>query len=160
MFRFSSFCSQIYYAAHDINIYLLRKLLRLNWLTESFNPNQSPPGGFLMFVLYSSPSPSSSSSSSSSSDGTTEGRAQEASGHMGAEAAEAVAGTRYYVKAFFVSQSYRQQREATPLTAADPVRPARNTAQHSTAQHSNEPFQGQFYCKLLLLLLLFARAFT
>jgi hypothetical protein len=80
---------------------------------------------------------------------------------VGAGAAEAaVAGTRYYVKAFFVSQSYRQQREATPLTAADPVRPARNTAQHSTAQHSNEPFQGQFYCKLLLLLLLFARAFT
>lgn len=27
----------------------------------------------------------------------------------------------YYVKAFFVSQSYKQQREATPLTAADPA---------------------------------------
>eukprot|EP01043_Picozoa_sp_COSAG02_P030236 COSAG02_NODE_1922_length_10360_cov_38.101452_10_plen_85_part_00 len=25
----------VYYAAHDINIYLLRKLLKLNWLTES-----------------------------------------------------------------------------------------------------------------------------
>lgn len=36
--------SLVFYAAHDINIYLLRRLLRLNWLTESFNPNESPPG--------------------------------------------------------------------------------------------------------------------
>lgn len=45
--------SIVYYAAHDINIYLIRRFLRLNWLTTSFNPNQSPPGGMLIFVLYS-----------------------------------------------------------------------------------------------------------
>merc|ERR1719476_1243646 len=45
--------SLVYYAAHDINIYLIRRFLRLNWLTDSFNPNQSPPGGMLVFVLYS-----------------------------------------------------------------------------------------------------------
>jgi hypothetical protein len=80
----------VYYAAHDINIYLLRRLLRLSWLTESYNPNQSPPGGFLMFALYS-----------------------DAAAQPGAE--------HHYVKAFFVSQSYRQQREATRLSVADPA---------------------------------------
>jgi hypothetical protein len=37
----------VYYAGHDINIYFVRLLLGLNWLTESFNVNQSPPGGTL-----------------------------------------------------------------------------------------------------------------
>lgn len=80
--------SMVYYAAHDINIYLIRRFLRLNWLTTSFNPNQSPPGGMLIFVLYS-----------------------------------AVNGAQkdFYVKAFFMSQSMRQQRQASPLSAADPA---------------------------------------
>lgn len=41
----------VYYAGHDINIYFVRLLLGLNWLTESFNVNQSPPGGMLRFEL-------------------------------------------------------------------------------------------------------------
>jgi hypothetical protein len=41
----------VYYAGHDINIYYIRVLLGLNWLTESFNVNQSPPGGMLRFEL-------------------------------------------------------------------------------------------------------------
>merc|ERR1711920_610513 len=72
--------SLVYYAAHDINIYLIRRFLRLNWLTTSFNPNQSPPGGMLVFVLYSTP---------------------------GAN------GKDHFVKAFFMTQSMRQQREAS-----------------------------------------------
>merc|ERR1712187_611028 len=55
---------------------------------DSFNPNQSPPGGMLVFVLYST------------SSGSTK---------------------RYFVKAFFMSQSMRQQREASPLSADDPA---------------------------------------
>ena len=50
------------------------------------------PGGFLMFVMYSD-----------------------------ANAVRPLKEADYYVKAFFVSQSYKQQREATPLTAADPA---------------------------------------
>jgi len=80
--------SLVYYAAHDINIYLIRKFLRLNWLTTSFNPNQSPPGGMLLLVLYSSTS------------GTDKS---------------------YFVKAFFMSQSMRQQREALPLSREEPA---------------------------------------
>lgn len=38
-------------AGHDINIYFVRVLLGLHWLTESFNGDQSPPGGFLRFEL-------------------------------------------------------------------------------------------------------------
>ena len=37
----------VYYAGHDVNIYFIRALLGLKWTTESFNPNQSPPGGML-----------------------------------------------------------------------------------------------------------------
>jgi len=81
--------SLVYYAAHDINIYLLRRFLRLNWMTSSFNPNQSPPGGMLIFVLYSTP--------------------------RGAE------GKDYFVKAFFMTQSMRQQREASTLSEEDPA---------------------------------------
>ena len=81
----------VFYAAHDINIYFLRRLLDLNWLTDSYNPNESPPGGFLTFELYSAP------------------------------AAGPPAPPRYFVKAFFMSQSYDQQREARPLSAAEPA---------------------------------------
>jgi len=81
--------SLVYYAAHDINIYLIRRFLRLNWMTASFNPNQSPPGGMLIFVLYSK--------------------------KKGAK------GKDYFVKAFFMTQSMRQQKEASPLTEADPA---------------------------------------
>eukprot|EP00929_Paragymnodinium_shiwhaense_P005176 TRINITY_DN10679_c0_g2_i1.p1 TRINITY_DN10679_c0_g2~~TRINITY_DN10679_c0_g2_i1.p1 ORF type:complete len:530 (+),score=134.70 TRINITY_DN10679_c0_g2_i1:66-1655(+) len=80
----------VYYAAHDINIYFLRRLLRLEWLTESFNPNQSPPGGFLLFELLTSSAPAK--------DGKPE----------------------YFVKVFFMSSSMTQQREATKLSAANP----------------------------------------
>jgi len=76
----------VYYAAHDINIYLLRRLLRLEWKTASMNPNESPPGGFLEFDLASAGEPK-----------------------------------EFFVKAFFVSQTYAQMREARPLTAADPA---------------------------------------
>jgi len=82
----------VYYAAHDINIYLIRQLLRLSWLTESFNPNQSPPGGMLIFVLYSS------------------------SEMMLSDAAKS-----YYVKAFFMTQSMKQQRESSPLSEENPA---------------------------------------
>jgi hypothetical protein len=34
----------VYYAGHDLNIYFIRALLGLKWVTKSFNPNQSPPG--------------------------------------------------------------------------------------------------------------------
>eukprot|EP00941_MAST-03F_sp_MAST-3F-sp1_P006237 g6237.t1 len=77
--------SLIYYAAHDINIYLLRRLLRLNWLTESYNPNESPPGGFLMFELLSNEQ------------------------------------SEFFVKAFFVTQSYEQQRNLIELTQESPA---------------------------------------
>lgn len=70
------------------NIYLIRRFLRLNWVTTSFNPNQSPPGGMLVFVLYST---------------------------------KAAKGKDYFVKAFFMTQSMRQQREASTLTEADPA---------------------------------------
>lgn len=80
--------SLVYYAAHDINIYLIRRFLRLNWVTASFNPNQSPPGGMLVFVLYST---------------------------------KAAKGKDYFVKAFFMTQSMRQQREASTLSEADPA---------------------------------------
>eukprot|EP00929_Paragymnodinium_shiwhaense_P005175 TRINITY_DN10679_c0_g1_i1.p1 TRINITY_DN10679_c0_g1~~TRINITY_DN10679_c0_g1_i1.p1 ORF type:complete len:528 (+),score=91.99 TRINITY_DN10679_c0_g1_i1:67-1650(+) len=80
----------VYYAAHDVNIYFLRRLLRLDWLTESFNPNQCPPGGMLVFELLSSSTPGE--------DGTPE----------------------YFVKVFFMSSSMTQQREAQPLSAANP----------------------------------------
>lgn len=79
----------VYYAAHDINIYLIRQLLRLNWMTESFNPNQSPPGGMLFFVLLSAES--------------------------------AGAGKSYYVKAFFMTQSMKQQRESSTLSQDNPA---------------------------------------
>jgi hypothetical protein len=82
----------VYYAAHDINIYLIRQLLRLNWMTESFNPNQSPPGGMLVFVLYSS------------------------SEMMLSDAAKS-----YYVKAFFMTQPMKQQRESSPLSEENPA---------------------------------------
>lgn len=78
----------VYYAAHDINIYLIRRFLRLNWLTESFNPNQSPPGGMLLLTLYST---------------------------MGAS------GKDFFVKAFFMTQSMGQQRDASVLSSADPA---------------------------------------
>ena len=69
----------VYYAGHDINICepppqpprtistavplssmcrradFLRVLLGLSWLTESWNPNQSPPGGMLRFELLRGP---------------------------------------------------------------------------------------------------------
>ena len=73
----------VYYAGHDINICFLRRLLRINWLTESFNPNESPTGGMIQLELLSAPG--------------TDG------------------GKEYFVKAFFMSQSYDQQRNATAL---------------------------------------------
>eukprot|EP00457_Paulinella_chromatophora_P003117 gb/GEZN01003122.1/.p1 GENE.gb/GEZN01003122.1/~~gb/GEZN01003122.1/.p1 ORF type:complete len:553 (+),score=60.84 gb/GEZN01003122.1/:88-1659(+) len=42
----------VYYAGHDINLYFLRKLMELNWLTESFNLNQAPPGAMLLFEMH------------------------------------------------------------------------------------------------------------
>ena len=35
----------VYYAGHDINLYFLRTLLRLHWLTSSWNADESMPGG-------------------------------------------------------------------------------------------------------------------
>ena len=49
--RSKSTDKMIYYAGHDINIYFLRVMLGLNWLTDSWNVNQSPPGGLLRFEL-------------------------------------------------------------------------------------------------------------
>jgi len=42
----------VYYAAHDINLYFLRALLRLQWQTESYNDNMAPPGSMLGFALF------------------------------------------------------------------------------------------------------------
>jgi hypothetical protein len=44
----------VYYAGHDVNLVYLRRLLRLSWLTESWNPNQAMPGGTLLLELRSS----------------------------------------------------------------------------------------------------------
>lgn len=85
--------SLVYYALHDVNIYFIRRLLRLNWLTKSYNPNQCPPGAMLLFVLYSS--------TQTSPQGVTE--------------------KKYYVKAFFMTQSMKQQREVSKLSTADPA---------------------------------------
>ena len=41
----------VFYAGHDINIYYLRELLNLNWLTESYAINEAPFGGMLRFEL-------------------------------------------------------------------------------------------------------------
>eukprot|EP01050_Picozoa_sp_SAG11_P036891 SAG11_NODE_14269_length_619_cov_0.636538_1_plen_46_part_00 len=41
----------MYYAGHDINLYYVRVLLGLSWLTDSWNRDQSPPGGLLRFEL-------------------------------------------------------------------------------------------------------------
>jgi len=41
----------VYYAAHDINIYFLASLLRLQWQTASYQMNMSPPGSMLGFQL-------------------------------------------------------------------------------------------------------------
>lgn len=71
----------MYYAGHDTNIYFLRALLNLNWVTASYNPNQSPPGGMLRFELL------------------TDG------------------GAGKFVKLYFETQSYSQQRSATALSA-------------------------------------------
>ena len=133
----------IYYAAHDINIYLLRRLLRLSWLTESFNPNESPPGGFLSFELYShggEPETASPHSAAAAAATTT------ASGVDGSPLADSPGDNRpvmggrtghganvpphptprseaskYYVKVFFNSQSYEQQRQARPLSSSEPA---------------------------------------
>ena len=35
----------------DIHLYFVRVLLGLSWLTQSWNLNQSPPGGLLRFEL-------------------------------------------------------------------------------------------------------------
>jgi len=122
----------VYYAGHDINIYLLRRLLGLSWLTDSYNPDESPPGGFLTIELYSM---SANASSSSPQVGGTEADAAEggggggggggddgsAGGRRSEPPAATAAGKQYFVKIFFMSQSYDQQRHATPLTAADPA---------------------------------------
>lgn len=68
-----------YYAGHDLNIYFLRAMLGLKWTTESFNPNQSPPGGMLRFELLRD------------------------------------ADKNPFVKLYFESQSYAQQRSASVL---------------------------------------------
>jgi len=42
----------VYYAAHDINLYFMRSILRLQWQTESYNDNMAPPGSMLGFGLF------------------------------------------------------------------------------------------------------------
>jgi 4-phytase/acid phosphatase len=73
----------VYYAGHDLNIYFIRALLGLKWVTKSFNPNQSPPGGMLRFELLR----------------------DEAHNR--------------FIKIYFESQSYTQQRKASPLGGDD-----------------------------------------
>merc|ERR1740117_2619163 len=79
----------VYYAGHDLNIYFIRALLGLKWLTESYNPNQSPLGGMLRFELL-----------------------RDSVGNP-------------FVKIFFESQSYSQQRNASPLGGDDGAVPDR-----------------------------------
>jgi hypothetical protein len=42
-------------SAHRTDIYFVRVMLGLSWLTESWNVNQSPPGGLLRFELLRGP---------------------------------------------------------------------------------------------------------
>ncbi len=90
----------VYYAGHDINIYFLRRLLGLNWLTESFNPNESPTGGMLQFGLYTY------------TNATINGDMHQSNSRMGGQ---------YYVRAYFMSQSYEQQRTASVLGPDNPA---------------------------------------
>ena len=136
----------VYYAGHDINIYFVRKLLGLQWLTESYNPNQSPPGGMLRFELLR---PSQSSPCATALTAHCAEAAAPAScdlcaggvqhplkiancssqdirsycneaGHHGAHGGSggAAAAGIGYVKVFFESQSQDQVRTAAPLSAA------------------------------------------
>ena len=112
----------VYYSGHDINVYLLRRLLNLNWLTDSFNPNESPPGGFISLELYSLDSALSSSPDATESEEKRQKKeaAQEVRpAHTRVPSPEQQ--RQYFVKAFFTSQSYEQQRHATPLSAANPA---------------------------------------
>merc|ERR1712194_517364 len=87
--------SLVYYASHDINIYFLRQLLRLNWLTESYNQNQVPPGAMLVFGLY-------------------------AASELKTNAAHTAA-DQYFVKIYFMTQSMKQQRNLEELSDSNPA---------------------------------------
>ncbi|TYZ63886.1 hypothetical protein PybrP1_006249 [[Pythium] brassicae (nom. inval.)] len=44
----------LYYAAHDINLLYVRRLLRLEWHAKGWHPHQPVPGSMLVFELHSS----------------------------------------------------------------------------------------------------------
>jgi hypothetical protein len=100
----------VYYAGHDLNLYFLRNFLRLNWLTTSWNTNEAMPGGMLQFELLSRPAPAT---------------APRAAGRRAFERAPSSGGAwpetrkEYFVKLYFVSASYEQQRKAAELTPGD-----------------------------------------
>lgn len=94
----------VYYAGHDINIYFVRVLLGLNWLTESYNINQSPPGGLLRFEL------SHAASSTMSARNNTAGT----EGMTGMDNNS----SSKFVKIFFEAQTMGQQRRAEELHGA------------------------------------------
>jgi hypothetical protein len=81
----------------------VRVLLGLSWLTESWNLNQSPPGGLLRFEL------------SHAASGSADAKYVILYTAMFACVCFSTRGSRY-VKIFFESQSMVQQRNATQLS--------------------------------------------
>jgi len=123
----------VYYAGHDLNLYFLRNFLRLNWLTTSWNMNEAMPGGMLQFELLSR---------------TAAAPAPRAAGRRAFERAPSSGGTwpaaaSYFIKLYFVSASYTQQRTAAALTpAAGPDRVFVTIPQCASGPEASCPLEG------------------
>ena len=124
----------VYYAGHDLNLYFLRNFLRLNWLSSSWNSNEAMPGGMLQFELLSRPAAAAA--------------APRAAGRRAFERAPSSGGAwpaaaSYFVKVYFVSASYEQQRTAAELTpAAGPDRVFVTIPQCATGPEASCPLEG------------------
>ena len=123
----------VYYAGHDLNLYFLRNFLRLNWLTDSWNKNEAMPGGMLQFELLSRPAAAAT---------------PRAAGRRPFERAPSGGGARpasasHFVKLYFVSASYAQQRSAAELTpGAGPDRVFVTIPQCASGPEASCPLEG------------------
>ena len=104
----------VYYAGHDINIYFLRFFFRMNWLTTSYNRNQAMPGGMLTFQLYTADGDEKAAAAAVS----KRRKGKKGSGFRGKGAA-ADKDDEFFVKVFFSSQTYTQQRNVAKLGPGD-----------------------------------------
>ena len=127
----------VYYAGHDLNLYFLRNFLRLNWLSSSWNSNEAMPGGMLQFELLSRPAAAAAAAAAPRAAGRRAFERAPSSGGAWPAAAS------YFVKVYFVSASYEQQRTAAELTpAAGPDRVFVTIPQCATGPEASCPLEG------------------